>query len=63
MYDRLKGEIAKRKQIDRLSYGDLAKKTGYEPQTIAAFMCGARNSAAVAEALAKALDLEDFSDE
>lgn len=59
MYEALKGEVARRKQMHKLTYVDLAKMTGYEPQTIAAFMCGARESDAVAEAITRAInDLE-----
>ena len=56
MYEALKGAIAKRKQIDHLTYRDLSELTGYKPSTLMAFMCGARETRNVAEALTRALN-------
>lgn len=57
MYDRLKGEIARLKQLKRFTYSDLAKMTGYSTNTIAAFMCGVRDSEQVASAIKEALNI------
>lgn len=51
MYETLKGEVAKYKQLKHLTYSDLGKMTGYRANTIAQFMSGARESSAVAAAL------------
>lgn len=58
MYDVLKGEVAREKQIRHLTYADLGAMTGYRANTIAQFMAGSRESAAVAEALSRALKIE-----
>lgn len=51
MYETLKGEVAKYKQLKHLTYSDLGKMTGYRANTIAQFMSGTRESSAVAAAL------------
>lgn len=51
MYETLKGEVAKYKQLKHLTYSDIGKMTGYRANTIAQFMSGARESSAVAAAL------------
>ena len=58
MYDIFRGEVAKVKQIRKLTNRDLAIMTGFAENTIAAFLCGSRCSDSVARALAQALDLE-----
>lgn len=52
------GKISEQKKVRHLTNADLAKMTGYKRSTIEAFMCGARDSDAVAKALAKALNIE-----
>lgn len=58
MYEELKGEIARIKQMKHYTYEDLARMTGYKANTIAQFMAGSRESGAVADALAHALELD-----
>lgn len=58
MYDIFRGEVAKAKQIRKLTNRDLASMTGFAENTIAAFLCGSRCSDTVARALAQALGLE-----
>lgn len=58
MYEELKGEIARIKQMRHLTYEDLARMTGYKTNTISKFMSGDRESEAVADALAHALNLD-----
>lgn len=58
MYERLKGEIARQKQMRNLTYDAIGKMIGYSANTIAMFMSGARESKALAEALAKGLNIE-----
>lgn len=58
MYESLKGEVARIKQIRKLTYEDLAEITGYKPNTIAQFMSGTRETEAVASALARGLDIQ-----
>ena len=53
MYDTVKGDVARIKQLRRLTYADIGRLTGYRENTIAQFMCGKKESPAVAEALAK----------
>lgn len=53
MYETVKGDIARIKQLQRLTYADIGRMTGYRENTIAQFMCGKKESPAVAEALAK----------
>ena len=52
------GKIAEQKKIHGLTNEDLAKMTGYSKKTIEAFMCGARSSDTVADAIAQALKIE-----
>ena len=52
------GKIAEQKKLRKLTNGDLAKMTGYSKKTIEAFMCGARESEAIAKALAAVLNIE-----
>lgn len=52
------GKIAEQKKLRKLTNGDLAKLTGYSVKTINAFMCGARESEAIAKALAAVLEIE-----
>lgn len=52
------GKVAEQKKLRKLTNGDLAKLTGYSVKTINAFMCGARESAAIAKALAAVLEIE-----
>lgn len=58
MYDELKGEVARVKQIQGLTYDDIGLLTGYKANTIAMFMSGVRESRAVAEALAEKLKIK-----
>lgn len=58
MYDELKGEVARVKQIRGLTYDDIGRLTGYKANTIAMFMSGVRESRAVAEALAEKLKIK-----
>ena len=51
MYEVLKGNVAKFKQMQHLTYDDLGRMTGYRGNTIAMFMAGVRESSAVAAAL------------
>lgn len=53
MYETVKGDIARIKQLRRLTYADIGKMTGYRENTIAQFMCGKKESPAVADALSK----------
>lgn len=53
MYESVKGDIAKMKQLHKLTYSDIGKMVGYKGSTIALFMCGSRESPAVAESLAQ----------
>lgn len=52
------GKISEQKKVRHLTNADLAKMTGYTRKTIEAFMCGARDSDAVAKALATALNIK-----
>jgi transcriptional regulator with XRE-family HTH domain len=52
------GKIAAAKKERKLTNADIAKLTGYTKATIEAFMCGARDGDAVADAIAKALNIE-----
>lgn len=45
-------------KLRKMTYNDLAKKTGYKKSTITAFMNGYRNSKNVAEKIADALKLK-----
>lgn len=58
MYERLKGEIARQKQMQNLTYEAIGEMIGYRANTVAMFMSGARESKALAEALAKGLNIE-----
>lgn len=58
MYETLKGEVARVKQIRGLTYEDIGEMTGYKANTIAMFMSGVRESRAVAEALAEKLKIK-----
>lgn len=58
MYENLKGEIAKQKQMRKLTYYDISEMTGYRPNTIAQFMLGRRESKALATAIADALQIK-----
>lgn len=58
MYDKLKGEIARVKQMRKLTYDDISKITGYSSSAIAAFMCGTRETEAIATAIAKGLGIK-----
>lgn len=58
MYERLKGEIARQKQMQNLTYEAIGEKIGYRANTIAMFMSGVRESKALAEALVKGLNIE-----
>jgi hypothetical protein len=52
------GKVAEQKKLRKLTNADLAKMTGYRKKTIEAFMCGARESEAIAKAIAAALGIE-----
>jgi hypothetical protein len=52
------GKIAEQKKIKKLTNADLAIKTGFSVKTIEAFMCGVRDGDKVADAIAKALNIE-----
>ena len=52
------GKVAEQKKLRKLTNADLAKMTGYRKKTIEAFMCGARESEAIANAIAAALGIE-----
>jgi transcriptional regulator with XRE-family HTH domain len=52
------GKVAEQKKLRKLTNADLAKMTGYRKKSIEAFMCGARESEAIAKALAAALNIE-----
>ena len=58
MYEGLKAEVAKIRWEQKLTNQDIAKKIGVSKSTVAAFMCGARESDTTAKALAKAFNLE-----
>ena len=57
-YELLIGKIAEQKKLRRLTYMDIAKMTGYKPNTINMFMNGYRQSENVARAIARALNVE-----
>lgn len=59
MYEALKGEIARVKQLRKLTYSDIARMTGYKSNTIAQFMSGTRESDDLAAAIAKALNIKE----
>ena len=52
------GKVAEQKKLRKLTNADLAKMTGYRKKSIEAFMCGARESEAIAKAIAAALGIE-----
>jgi len=58
IYELFKAEVDKQKRLKRLNNKDLAKMTCFSESTIKSFMCGARNSDAVAKSLARVLDIE-----
>ncbi|SHI23871.1 hypothetical protein SAMN02745823_03776 [Sporobacter termitidis DSM 10068] len=58
IYELLRAEIAKQKNLQKKTNADLAGLTGFSKKTIEAFMCAARDSDSVANALAKALKIE-----
>ncbi len=58
MYEVFRGEVAKVKQMRKLTNEELGKMIGVTGNTIAAFMCGARVSENVAQKLSKALKIE-----
>ena len=58
IYRLFRAKIAEQKQLRKLTNADMAKLTGYTKSTIDAFMCGVRESDAVAKAIAKVLDIE-----
>lgn len=58
MYEGLKAEVAKIRWEQKLTNQDIANKIGLSKSTVAAFMCGARDSDTTARALAKAFNLE-----
>lgn len=63
MYEVLKGNVAKYKQMKHLTYEDLGEMTGYRGNTIAMFMAGVRESSAVAAALERVLKGENQNEE
>lgn len=63
MYEVLKGNVAKFKQMKHLTYEDLGRLTGYRGNTIAMFMAGVRESSAVAAALERVLKGENQNEE
>lgn len=58
MYEIFKAEVTKQCKLRKLKYRDLAKMTGIKRSTIAAFMCGARDSDLTKKALERALDIK-----
>lgn len=58
LYEIFRGEVAKVRKIEKLSNQDIADRAGLKKCTVAAFMCGARDSEATAKAIAKALKIE-----
>jgi len=52
------GKVAEQKKLHKLTNADLAKMTGYRKKSIEAFMCGARESEAIAKSIAAALGIE-----
>lgn len=58
----LRKEIEKQMFIQGKNYSDIAKKTGYAPNTIARYMCGASDSKPLALALSKFLkiNIQDY---
>jgi transcriptional regulator with XRE-family HTH domain len=58
LYEVFRGEVVKVCKIRHLSYQNVADMANLKKCTVAAFMCGARDSDATAKAIAKALDIE-----
>lgn len=58
LYEGLKAEVAKIRWERKLTNRDIARMIGVSKSTVAAFMCGARESDTTAKALAKAFNLE-----
>lgn len=58
VYSILRGKIAGKKKLHKLTNADIARKTGYSKSAIEAFMCGVRESDNIAKAVASVLDIE-----
>ena len=58
MYEIFRGEVAKVKQIQRLTNKDIGKMCGVTENTVAAFMCGARVSKRLAKKMSEVLGIK-----
>lgn len=58
IYELFRNQIRHAKIDQKLTNTDIAKKSGLSKSTVAAFMCGARETDRTANAIAKALHIE-----
>ena len=58
MYEVFKAKVAKVRWEQKLTNQAIANKAGLTKSTVAAFMCGARESERTAKAISKALDID-----